>query len=107
MPTYTSQGLLSGWKSGVAAGNPAWQASVALGYDGDLRVTDAKLTRTDTISGLSLPISEVQPSYDAAGNVSSVTITLAAVGATPGGSETQAFCYDELYRLITSPRRLL
>ena len=40
-PTYTSQGLLSGWQSGVASGNPAWQASVSLGYDGDLRVTDA------------------------------------------------------------------
>ena len=62
-------------------------------------MTDSKLTRTDTISGLSLPISEVQPSYDAAGNVSSVTTTLAAVGTTPGGSETQAFCYDDLDRL--------
>jgi len=98
-PTYTSQGLLNGWKSGVASGNPAWQASVSLGYDGDLRVTDSKLTRTDTISGLSLPIAEVQPAYDAAGNVSSVTTTLAAVGTTAGGSETQAFCYDDLDRL--------
>lgn len=42
---------------------------------------------------------EPQPSYDAAGNVASVTTTLAAVGSTPGGSETQAFCYDDLDRL--------
>jgi RHS repeat-associated protein len=42
----------------------------------------------------------VRPTYDAAGNVQTLTTTLAAVGTAAGGTETQAFCYDWAERLI-------
>jgi RHS repeat-associated protein len=97
--SYTSQGLVAGWQSGALSGTPSWQASGSVSYDGDLRLSDSKLVRTNVTTHDTLTVSEVQPSYDAAGNVSSVTTTLAAVGNTPGGQEAQAFCYDDLDRL--------
>jgi RHS repeat-associated protein len=44
-------------------------------------------------------VSAVAPSYDAAGNVASLTTTLAPVNGGGGGTETQAFCYDDQDRL--------
>jgi YD repeat-containing protein len=57
-----------------------------------LRLADSHASYTPS-GGAARTLYEVQPSYDAAGNVSGVTTTL------PQGSDTQAFCYDAQNRL--------
>jgi RHS repeat-associated protein len=97
-PSYTTAGLLAGWQSGSVSGG--YQASLSLAYDGDLRVTDDKVSLTPSGGGAATTVAESQPTYNASGDVATLTTTLAAVGSSSGGSETQAFCYDLAHRLV-------
>src|SRR5579885_507798 len=70
-------------------------------YDGDLRPVTASAT-WQSGSGSTGTIFSQGRSYDAVGNVTSLSTTLAAVPGQngSGGSETQNFCYDEENRLV-------
>jgi RHS repeat-associated protein len=81
--------LLSSATLGAITGGTS---SVSYSYDGLLRPTDTKYTYTPT-GGSAQTLYEIQPSYDAIGNVAGLTTTL------PQGVDTQAFCYDEQNRL--------
>ena len=98
--TYTSQGLLSGYQTGITGGSPGWQASYAFAYDGDLRPKSATFTRTNTTTQTNTTVWQVQAAYHAGGNLATLTTTLPTVGSTPGGTETQALCEDAQDRLV-------
>lgn len=101
--SYEGHGLLSGWQSGTAipsGSSTTYQAGLGLSYDGELRLSGSTFSLTNVSASTTSTISSVQPSYDAEGNVTQVMTTLPTVGSTAGGNETQAFCYDDLDRLI-------
>jgi len=70
---------------------------VSLSYDADLRLTAATFTHPTS----STPITDYSTSvsYDAVGNVTSVSSALPAAGGQSGGQDNQQFCYDALNRL--------
>src|SRR5262249_16219441 len=74
--------------TGASEGNGTY--AFAASYDGDGRQTTSQLTRTS--DGATLFRSA--RTYDAMGNVTGVTTTV------PNGTDNQAFCYDELNRLV-------
>ncbi len=73
--------------TGAAEGSGVY--TYAASYDNDGRVTNSQLTRTSD----SVTLFRSARSYDGAGNVTGVATTLSS------GTDTQAFCYDELNRL--------
>jgi RHS repeat-associated protein len=66
-------------------------------YDGDLRPTQATFTHPTS----STPIMDYSlgVTYDAAGNILSLSSGLPAAGGVSGGQDHQQFCYDEQDRL--------
>jgi hypothetical protein len=92
---YTPQGLLASAQTGMGG----YQAGATFSYDQDLRPSDIRYTSTPS-GGAASTAAELQPTYDAAGNVQTLATTLAAVGTSAGGTETQAFCYDWAERLV-------
>jgi hypothetical protein len=96
--TYAVQGWLTGWQSGSDAPQ---QAGFVQSQDGDGRLANRQLTGTPQ-GGQTANVAQVQPTYDAAGNVATLTTSFAAIPgvAGTGGNETQAFCYDAQDRLV-------
>jgi RHS repeat-associated protein len=84
---YTGPGGAEHNLTGASLGRGTY--AYAASYDALLRATDLKLTRTS--DGVTL--FEEARSFDGAGNITTETTTL------PGGTDNQAFCYDEQDRL--------
>ena len=68
----------------------------SLTYDNDFRLTHATYTHP---TGTLITYYDMGVTYDAVGNVTSVSSTLPAVGSLSGGQDNQQFCYDEQNRL--------
>jgi RHS repeat-associated protein len=68
-----------------------------LSYDGDLRPTQATFTQPTS----STPITDYSLgiTYDAVGQITSLSSGIPAAGGQSGGQDTQQFCYDEQDRL--------
>src|ERR1051326_6020218 len=84
---YTGIGGAFGELTGASLGNSTY--NYAATYDLLDRATDPKVTRSSDGSSRF----EEQRTFDGAGNVTTETSTL------PGGTDDQAFCYDEQDRL--------
>jgi RHS repeat-associated protein len=70
-------------------------ACATLTYDNDLRLTGETFTdATGAVTDYAMT-----RTYDAAGNVTSVSSALPAAGGQSGGQDNQQFCYDALNRL--------
>lgn len=87
---------LGGTNSSCSAANSPI-ACVTLSYDADLRLTQA--TDTQPTTGNPITSYSLGVTYDAVGNVTSLSAALPAAGGQSGGQDNQQFCYDELNRL--------
>ncbi len=102
--TYNNPAGAAGLPDGYVIGGTGFCSAAnssiicaSLSYDGDLRLTQATYTHptsTTPITYYSLGVT-----YDAVGNVTSVSSALPAAGSQSGGQDNQQFCYDELNQL--------
>jgi RHS repeat-associated protein len=69
---------------------------VSLTYDNDLRLTHETFTHP---SGTTITYYDMLRTFDAAGNVTSISSAMPNAGGVTGGQDNQQFCYDDLNRL--------
>ena len=96
---YNAQGLVSDINFQTTTATAL--ATDHFGFDGNLRPVSAAATWQSGSGSTGSIFSDTQ-SYDAVGNVTSKSVTHAAVPgqAGSGGSQTENFCYDEQNRMV-------